>query len=294
MTRKIFTNIGKLSLCALLLAHPLNSTSDHYPSESLNRDRIIYYNSLIRENNSLIRENINPDECIKINSVTNLIANPQGDEITFRGIEDALRNKVSYITATSNLPDAYSKSESELLMISGHHFTGTVVFFDNRKNYFVLRKLPPNPAAKILVMRGCHTVMNPLFLEKHAEENKYLSYTAKEYIDIITGFAPNVRLMIGYETKSPFVGDHALISIVQNLSIAEKQGLKSYGEYAVSMNKKMFEYTGHEKDASGDWKYNTNYHKRIDEGSRIAYYIKENDGWRYYSMDNPQGVSANK
>jgi len=179
-------------------------------------------------------------------------------------------------------------------MISGHHFTGTTIFFNNQKNFFLLRNLHPNPSARILVMRGCHTVMNPLFLAEEAEKNKYLSCTAEEFISTIEKFAPNIKLMIGYETKSPFVRDDALVNIIQNISIAEDYGLKSYGEYAVAMTKKMFEYTGHEKNKHGDWTYNTNYHKHNNEGTRLAYYIKENNVWKYYSSDNPNGVDVVK
>ncbi len=292
MTHNVLNYIKKASLCALLLTD-FNAIK---PKQATNEITLL---SQVSIPNSIITrypENHNTANArIKINSITNLIVNKSGDTITFNGIARALHNKVEYNEIKYNLFEEYAKSESELLIISGHHYTGKIYFFDNRKKVFMLDKLPENEHTKILIMRGCHTVMNPIFLYEEAKEHYLLSCTAEEFIKVVTKFAPDIELIIGYETKSPRTKDDALIKIIQNFDITEKKGIQNYGEYVLDVTKKMFKEPGTEKYIEEDktyWTYNTHYHPTLNEGVRLAYYMKENNQWKYYSLDNREGIYA--
>jgi hypothetical protein len=300
MATKLFSYAKKMSLCALLLSSVNNFKLESHNSETKSHELISYYINA-NDNINSTKTNANSidfNDKIEINSATNLIINKHGDPITLNGIESVLKNKVEYNKYTNDFCNSYLNSKSELLIISGHHFTGTVTFHDNKRNYFTLMNLPENPNPKILIMRGCHTVMNPEFLYEESNNNKYLSWTAEEYINYIVKFAPNIELIIGYESKAPWTKDNAIIRVIKDVTIAEKKGLKAYGNHVIGLNKKMFKYPMHEKDAKGNWTYNTNYHKTNTEGIGIAYYINELDSisgkkvWKYYSSDNLNGVNV--
>jgi hypothetical protein len=300
MTAYFFNVARKLTLCALLFAEPV---SLGFNSQSVKPEQKFGELTTLAASSNL-------DKKVDITSVTNLIANVHGDPVTLNGIKNALKGKVPYHAvysnlndAASNLPEAYAKSTSELLIICGHHFTGTFTFFDHgRESFFDIRRLgpfiagqPSNPYTKILITRACHTVQNPEYLMKESQKYPQYFYTAEDFIKAVTTFAPNVELIIGNETRAPFTNDRSIQYVLENYSIAETQGLKAYGEYARTLCPKLFKDTGHEKDSLGNFTY-SNYYDLKWDGERFAYYIKEADCWRihwtYYSIDHPEGMDV--
>lgn len=289
-----------LTLCALLSTIPNASFRTDYPNEIKNNGINIVEKQILQT----IPE-YDPFEKIKINSITQLSANRYGDKDTWDGIENMLNNKVDYKNIMDDLISEYENSNSEIIIISGHHFTGHTYFFDSkRKEFLFLNKMKRNDNTKILLIRACHSVMNPEFLKEKSEEHKYLCNTAEDFIKAVENFAPNIRLIIGYETRAPLIKDNPIIAMARDYWLVEKKGYKAYGNHALDLSKKMFEFKGKEKNRDGEWNYlyhfgtnisesrNERKFKANREGTRLAYYLKEKTVWNYYSLDHPNGIKV--
>ncbi|MFA6072776.1 MAG: hypothetical protein WC758_01550 [Candidatus Woesearchaeota archaeon] len=289
---KVNTLIGSLFLCSLLGANrppsSINSNTPNIKLDTLEFFELTYTEPNFSSNKTI---QINPNDKLDITSTIYLSINKFEDPHTRKGIEDALKKNFQYANHRENLLEAYAKSNAEALILGGHHFAGTLYLFDNKKKSVTFEQMPKNENIQFILFRGCHSVMNPEFLKEESQKHKYLMHTAEEYIQAITNFAPNVRLIMGYETKSRFEKDDPLIKLAQNLNIIEQEGYKSYGLYALDVTKKMYKEPGNEKDEKGNWAYCTHFHKKPQEGARLAFYLKEEDGWKFYSLNHREGIA---
>ncbi|VVB80010.1 Uncharacterised protein [uncultured archaeon] len=189
-----------------------------------------------------------------------------------------------------------AKSKANILAFTGHHYTGQDGIFNQAGSTIRFQDLPSNSNVQMMYTSSCHSVMNPEYLRSVASSPEQAAsfiqdypyqkefQTAEGFVKQMESKFPNLRLIVGWESKAPL--DDTFAPKVVDPSYLEGNGFKAVGDKALDVGKTSLG-SFKEKDSNGNWKYNL----ANEGGKSMAYYYKDDKGvWKFYSNEHPEGI----
>lgn len=182
---------------------------------------------------------------------------------------------------------------SKVLLISGHHMTGFNFFFGEKDiidktsgksktitvSTFGYDELPASDQVEYVLLTGCHVVMNPA----GEQPRFFLSPNTVPLVEMLTKKYPNLKAIIGYDSKAPAEDSTFWANFVMGLEKTKEENLVKY-----TMAKSLQEFGKPTEE-----KYAIPFHSgTVETGQRLGIIIRENNTWVYYSPLQQQGVEV--
>lgn len=237
-----------------------------------------------------------------------------GQSATYSSAKE--QGNIAFEGYTAETISAAGADNSDVLLISGHHYTGggesgrgtdcggfgcgvsqgepvLNIWGDESEAAVTPETLPGlTPGAhgpRVVGFSSCHTVMNP----------EYGPGRGADMIEELTSKYPNVEVIFGYDTTAPLDDSNVWKAVTPLLANSKTQDPKQLGQAIVATGDAALR-----KDGWGQGNEKTNpatnngdpwaYGLRDKEGKRMSVYVKQGNEWYFYSSLHPEGIKVKR